>query len=300
MTSELPRSASNDSLTEERLKVFSWYHGVLSRDEALVHLEGKSPGWFLVRKRKGMQGDYVLSVSEVQKVSHYIIQDMNGVYFKIGDQRFADIPSIIEFYKKYTLDTTHLIEAVDRLGCAPEQSVFANNQESIKAKAKFNFPGKDPEDLPFKKGDILTIIRKEEDQWWLARDNTGREGMVPVPYIEVVQSSSTPQYVPILAKGKKESFKMRNNNNYARPKDFVGPMTGGQAQVLANHTGPIFAQAVINREPNVYDEKLLGFKRGDIIEVLKANEDGSWEGKHTTTGKIGFFPFTHVKLMMDS
>ena len=50
--------------------------------------------------------------SEMQKVSHYIIQDVNGVYFKIGDQRFADIPSIIEFYKKHVLDSTNLIEPV--------------------------------------------------------------------------------------------------------------------------------------------------------------------------------------------
>jgi len=49
----------------------------------------------------------------MQKVSHYIIQDVNGVYFKIGDQRFADIPSIIEFYKKHVLDSTNLIEPVN-------------------------------------------------------------------------------------------------------------------------------------------------------------------------------------------
>ena len=34
------------------------------------------------------------------------------MYFKIGEQRFADIPSIIEFYKKHTLDTTALTEPV--------------------------------------------------------------------------------------------------------------------------------------------------------------------------------------------
>ena len=51
-------------------------------------------------------------LSEILKVSHYIIQDVNGLYYKIGEQRFADIPSIVEFYKKHMLDTTNLIEPV--------------------------------------------------------------------------------------------------------------------------------------------------------------------------------------------
>ena len=44
--------------------------------------------------------------------------------------------------------------------------------------------------MPFKKGDILLVIRKEEEKWWLAKDNTGREGMIPVPYVEVVSIPS--------------------------------------------------------------------------------------------------------------
>ena len=52
--------------------------------------------------------------SEIKKVSHYIIQDVNGLYFKIGEQRFADIPSIVEFYRKHMLDTTNLVEPVSK------------------------------------------------------------------------------------------------------------------------------------------------------------------------------------------
>lgn len=45
----------------------------------------------------------------------------------------------------------------------------------------------DPEDLPFRKNDMLTILKKEEDQWWLARDSQGKEGMIPANYVEVVK-----------------------------------------------------------------------------------------------------------------
>lgn len=48
---------------------------------------------------------------------------------------------------------------------------------------------KDPDDLPFEKNEILTIIRKDEEQWWLAANEKGQTGLVPVPYIEKVGAS---------------------------------------------------------------------------------------------------------------
>ncbi len=46
----------------------------------------------------------------------------------------------------------------------------------------------DPEDLSFKKGDILTILKKEEEDWWFARHSNGSEGLIPKPYVEEVSS----------------------------------------------------------------------------------------------------------------
>jgi len=42
--------------------------------------------------------------------------------------------------------------------------------------------------LPFRKDEILTVIKKDEEQWWTARNAQGAEGSIPVPYIEKVQS----------------------------------------------------------------------------------------------------------------
>ena len=44
----------------------------------------------------------------------------------------------------------------------------------------------DPEDLCFKKGDKMTILRKDEEEWWFARHEDGRSGAIPVPYVNVV------------------------------------------------------------------------------------------------------------------
>ena len=44
----------------------------------------------------------------------------------------------------------------------------------------------DPDDLPFKKGEILTIVSKDEENWWTARNSLGQTGSIPVPYVAKV------------------------------------------------------------------------------------------------------------------
>jgi hypothetical protein len=39
--------------------------------------------------------------------------------------------------------------------------------------------------FPFKKGDVLHIIEKKPDGWWLAKDAEGVEGLIPRTYLEV-------------------------------------------------------------------------------------------------------------------
>ena len=45
----------------------------------------------------------------------------------------------------------------------------------------------DPEDLPFRKGDILTVAHKDEEQWWTCKNAEGKEGLIPVPYVRTVR-----------------------------------------------------------------------------------------------------------------
>ncbi|KAJ1193586.1 hypothetical protein NDU88_002882 [Pleurodeles waltl] len=56
-------------------------------------------------------GDYVLSLYKNLRVSHYIINSLlPSRRYKIGDQEFANLPALLEFYKIHYLDTTTLIE----------------------------------------------------------------------------------------------------------------------------------------------------------------------------------------------
>ncbi|XP_023244573.1 adapter molecule Crk-like [Centruroides sculpturatus] len=154
----------------------SWYFGPLSRQEATDLLTQKESGIFLIRNSISSQGDLVLCVKEDNKISHYIINRIlqgDQVRFRIGDQVFPDIPSLLNFYKLHYLDTTPLIKPLER--------------KIEKVRAKYDFEGSgDPDDLPFKKGEILSIITKDEEQWWTGRNHLGQTGSIPVPYVEKI------------------------------------------------------------------------------------------------------------------
>lgn len=56
----------------------SWYWGPMDRKDAVSLLQGQRHGTFLVRDSTTSKGDYVLSVSENSKVSHYIINSASN------------------------------------------------------------------------------------------------------------------------------------------------------------------------------------------------------------------------------
>uniref|UniRef100_A0A8C5TAX9 Adapter molecule crk n=1 Tax=Malurus cyaneus samueli TaxID=2593467 RepID=A0A8C5TAX9_9PASS len=279
----------------------SWYWGRLSRAEAVSLLQGQRHGTFLVRDSGTIPGDFVLSVSESSRVSHYIVNSLgpagarraggegsNPTRFRIGDQEFDSLPSLLEFYKIHYLDTTTLIEPVSR--SRQNSGVILRQEEAEYVRALFDFNGNDEEDLPFKKGDILRIRDKPEEQWWNAEDSEGKRGMIPVPYVEKYRPSSAS--VPTLIGGNQDS---------SHPQPLGGPEPGPYAQPSINtplpnlQNGPIYARVIQKRVPNAYDKTALALEVGELVKVTKINMSGQWEGE--CNGRRGHFPFTHVRLL---
>ncbi|XP_034405155.1 adapter molecule crk [Cyclopterus lumpus] len=279
----------------------SWYWGRLSRQEAVSLLQGQRHGVFLVRDSITSPGDYVLSVSENSKVSHYIINSISNnrqsgpgsahPRFRIGDQEFDALPALLEFYKIHYLDTTTLIEPINKSKHTSFISVGPGGPpprlEDEYVRALFDFPGNDEEDLPFRKGDVLRVLEKPEEQWWNAQNSEGRAGMIPVPYVEKYRPAS-----PNSAAG-------GNSEGSAAPSS--APLLGDPSQYaqptpLPNlQNGPVYARATQKRVPNAYDKTALALEVGDQVMVTKINVNGQWEGE--CKGKRGHFPFTHVKLL---
>ncbi|XP_062342007.1 adapter molecule crk-like [Osmerus eperlanus] len=287
----------------------SWYWGRLSRQEAVSLLQGQRHGVFLVRDSITSPGDYVLSVSENSKVSHYIINSISNnrqsgsglapPRFRIGDQEFEALPVLLEFYKIHYLDTTTLIEPISKAkhsgfvssSPAPVPGASQRPEDAEFVRALFDFPGNDDEDLPFRKGDVLRVLEKPEEQWWNAANQEGRAGMIPVPYVERYRPSS-----PSSASG----------GPAVAVTDGTGPQPpvgdpGQYAQPVVNtplpnlQNGPVYARAIQKRVPNAYDKTALALEVGDMVKVTKINVNGQWEGE--CKGKRGHFPFTHVRLL---
>lgn len=293
----------------------SWYWGRLIRQEAVSLLQGQRHGVFLVRDSITSPGDYVLSVSENSKVSHYIINSISnnrqsgpGIChprFRIGDQEFEALPALLEFYKIHYLDTTTLIEPINKskhtsfisVGCAPPRL------EEEYVRALFDFPGNDEEDLPFRKGDILRVLEKPEEQWWNAQNSEGRAGMIPVPYVEKYRPASPTSMMGQGAAGGQQAgggMVLMGNSDGSTPQTGA-PLLGDPSQYaqptpLPNlQNGPVYARAIQKRVPNAYDKTALALEVGDMVKVTKINVNGQWEGE--CKGKRGHFPFTHVKLL---
>ncbi|KAL0972807.1 hypothetical protein UPYG_G00194980 [Umbra pygmaea] len=286
----------------------SWYWGRLSRQEAVSLLQGQRHGVFLVRDSITSPGDYVLSVSENSKVSHYIINSISNnrqsgsglapPRFRIGDQEFDALPALLEFYKIHYLDTTTLIEPINKAKHSSFVSVNAGaggppqRLEDEFVRALFDFPGNDDEDLPFRKGDILRVLEKPEEQWWNAQNMEGRAGMIPVPYVEKYRPASPTSGGPggVGLGGNTDGSSVQGPPLLGDPSQYAQPTPLPNLQ-----NGPVFARAIQKRVPNAYDKTALALEVGDKVTVTKINVNGQWEGE--CKGKRGHFPFTHVKLL---
>lgn len=70
---------------------------------------------------------------------------------------------------------------------SPPLAAPSSSSSTPKAVALYSFSGEESGDLPFRKGDVITILKKSEsqDDWWTGRMN-GREGIFPANYVELV------------------------------------------------------------------------------------------------------------------
>lgn len=66
------------------------------------------------------------------------------------------------------------------------------------ARALYNFNAKDPEDLSFRKGEMLNILEKHEKEWWRAQSQwTLQIGCIPANYVEpIIKQPAAPEPPP--------------------------------------------------------------------------------------------------------
>jgi len=133
----------------------------------------------------------------------------------------------------------------------------------------YDFTGSDAEDLPFKKGELLIILEKPEEQWWSAKSKEGRVGMIPVPYVEKCARQSPhpgqPMAPPVHGSRNSNSYGIPEPAHaYAQPQTppLLPPGTPGAvvSPVPSLPNGPVMAKAIQRRVPCAYDKTALALE----------------------------------------
>lgn len=197
-------------------------------------------------------------------------------WFRIGDQEFEALPSLLEFYKIHYLDTTTLIEPINKAKHTsfsnPSSVGVAQQPDDAEfVRALFDFPGNDEEDLAFRKGDILRVLEKPEEQWWNAANQEGRAGMIPVPYVEKYRPASPTAAglgSPVVGFGQggfigrvmssPDGTGALPTNPLGEPGQYAQPVVNTQLPNLQN--GPVYARVIQKRVPNAYDKTALALE----------------------------------------
>lgn len=76
-----------------------------------------------------------------------------------------------------------------------EQAQEAARQSEGQARARFNFNGQTNVELSLRKGEIVTLLRRVDENWFEGRAGN-RQGIFPVAYVEVLNEPSTPLVTP--------------------------------------------------------------------------------------------------------
>ncbi|KAF7317020.1 Myosin IE [Mycena chlorophos] len=87
---------------------------------------------------------------------------------------------------------------------APSLPVPAAATVQARALWAYNESGQDADDLSFREGDIIEVVREENPDWWLGRHN-GKEALFPSAYVEKI--AGTPPVARTVAPVSKKPYK---------------------------------------------------------------------------------------------
>uniref|UniRef100_A0A0X3P562 Growth factor receptor-bound protein 2 n=1 Tax=Schistocephalus solidus TaxID=70667 RepID=A0A0X3P562_SCHSO len=179
-----------------------WFAQGCSRSRAEERLLEKDPhtgqyvqpdGAFFLRPSEAGGNGFSLSVKDGMKVLHFkVLQDDRGKYF-IWMCRFDSVNQLIEYHKKTTISRDRLLTLVD-----PQPSkTFGNSGQSHSIQrviARFDFEANDKEELSFRRGDVIEVLGREDENWWQGRlTKSDQVGLFPANYVDIIPPLTTSQ-----------------------------------------------------------------------------------------------------------
>ncbi|KAL9701136.1 hypothetical protein quinque_004577 [Culex quinquefasciatus] len=194
------------------------------------------------------------------------------------------------------------IEILPRDGAKP---LPKKPQREGKARAKFNFTAQTTVELSLLKGELVTLTRRVDDNWFEGRIGN-KKGIFPVSYVEVLTDIGGEESYEIepIVKPNLQTIQTHTLttgydngliNGRVSPGIIRETKTVQKTEVLHVDTTnePISYRALYNYKPQNSDE--LELLEGDVVYVLEKCDDGWYVGTSARTGCFGTFPGNYVK-----
>jgi len=150
-----------------RIKPHEWYYGSIKRAKA-EEILSRQPhdGAFLIRESESTPGNFSLSVKFGDEVLHYKVLKNDASKYFIGLIKFNSLNQLVDHHRTSSVSPTKTIYLRDMV------------PKVVKVVAVFDF-----EPLRLRKGDVITVIDKSDQNWWRGECN-GQEGLLPASFVK--------------------------------------------------------------------------------------------------------------------
>lgn len=193
----------------------------------------------------------------------------------------------------------------------PEYASTPIKMTESTGKTLYDFTAQTPIELTVKKGDLISVIRRVDANWYEARFNN-RKGIIPVSYVQIMQESfdrilgspspksysSSPRSTSEM---KEKVHKTNSNSPSLYSASTPSPQTvTNEKGILQNRykkgsslIEPVLYRALFSYAPQNADE--LELMEGDTVYVVEMCDDGWYVGTSVRTGVFGIFPGNYVE-----
>ncbi|KAI6174189.1 Sex muscle abnormal protein 5 [Aphelenchoides besseyi] len=167
-----------------RLMEHSWYLGNISRVDAerLLLQEDNADGSFLVRKSESTPGEFSISVRFNNLVQHFkVLREKKLGHYYIWSKRFNSLNDMISYHRSNSISKTNHI-LLRSMNLAFSRNTFVQ--------ALFDFQPQEDGELAFRRGDIITVTKRTDVNWWEGTLNNV-SGLFPSTYVCPYDNSTT-------------------------------------------------------------------------------------------------------------
>uniref|UniRef100_K7FTL2 GRB2 related adaptor protein 2 n=1 Tax=Pelodiscus sinensis TaxID=13735 RepID=K7FTL2_PELSI len=267
-----------------------WFNEGISRHEAENLLMSKEIGSFIIRASQNSPGDFSISVRHEDDVQHFrVMRDTKGNYY-LWTEKFQSLNKLVEYYKTSSISRQ-------------KQIFLRDGSQEEKGRRGGSLERGAPEGLRLSgaAGEIRASVSKRYVDHSPSQQQQQQHQGPPSPLAGTTLSSSQPPLRSAFLHSQHLIQDHRSGGSLDRNDVCHGLRDYGEGSAASMYRRPtqpslqqpqqiLWAQALYDFEALECDE--LGFRSGDIVEVLDNSNPSWWKGR--LHGKLGLFPANYV------